>query len=132
MNTSDRGCYTEAVIVAALLKRGYEVFKPIAAHSRCDLVVVIKGEFKRFQCKTARLQDGVVEFNAYSQCGSLRGKARRHYRESADYFLAFCEENDSIYIVPVAVAPTCECKLRVDPPKNNQMKGVIWAKDFLI
>ena len=123
-------CYTEAVIVAALLKRGYEVFKPVAAHSRCDFVAVIEGDFKRVQCKTARLRDGIVRFNAYSQCGSLRGASRRHYWDVADYFLAYCEDNDTIYMVPVAVAPTCECYLRIEPPKNNQIKNVMWAKDF--
>lgn len=132
MNTSERGCYTEAVIIAELLKVGYELFKPVAAHSRCDLVVVIDGDFRRAQCKTARIRHGSVRFNTYSQCGSLGAKSRRGYKDDVDVFLAYCEENSTVYIVPVTVTPASECYLRVEPTKNNQSRGILWAKDFTL
>ena len=42
-------------------------------------------------------------------------------------------ELNKVYLVPVDIVTyASEVGLRVDPPKNNQEKKVIWARDYEI
>jgi len=131
-NPADIGCLTEAIITTEMLRRGYEVLRPVAHHSRYDLVVMIDNEFKTAQCKTGRHESGLVKFNAYSQTIAKGKLHRRSYHDEVDIFLVYCQDINGLYLVPVNISPKGTCTLRIDPAKNNQMKEVLWAKDYII
>jgi len=127
----DTGQKTEAIVLAELVKRDYRVLVPFGVNHRYDLVIDQGGQFLRVQCKTGRLANGVVTFNASStQGGNARdGAIRRGYKDEADVFLVYCPGTDKVYWILVEEAGTAP-NLRVDPPKNNQTTGIRWARDY--
>jgi hypothetical protein len=126
----DIGDRTEAVIIAALMRRGYRVLRPLSANQRYDLVLDLDGEFIRVQCKTGRLRRGAVVFSAHSCRSNTRRRYERGYVDEADVFVVHCPATDRIYAVPVGASGVLKMgSLRVDAPANNQTKGIRWAAD---
>jgi hypothetical protein len=41
----------------------------------------------------------------------------------------YCPDTDAVYLVPITDVPDRGACLRAKPTKNNQAKGVRWAKD---
>ena len=97
-DTKTTGDLTEAVVLATFLRRGECVLRPFGENARYDLVLDRDGVFVRVQCKTGRLRNGAVEFNAYSV---HRNKTTRRYNGQADFFGIYCPQNDKVYLVPV-------------------------------
>jgi len=44
----------------------------------------------------------------------------------------YCPDTDAVYLVPITDVPDRGACLRVKPTKNNQAKGVRWAKDYVL
>ncbi len=59
-------------------------------------------------------------------------KRRTHYRGQIDAFIAYCYENDAIYLVPIEEAGSSQCCLRVRPPANGQWSRVKVADRYLL
>jgi len=126
----DVGDRTEAIVIAALVKLGYRVLRPLSANQRYDLVLDLDGQFLRVQCKTGRLRNGAIVFSTRS-CRSNRNRTYvRSYTDEADVFIVYCPETDRIYAVPVGASGALKAaSLRVTAPANNQAKGIRWAAD---
>lgn len=129
-DTNAVGAQTEGRVLAGLIRAGYTVAVPFGV-ARYDLVVEMDDGFKRVQCKTGRLRDGAVRFNAASLGSNRRpGQTTRvPYHGHADLFGVFCPDTDAVYLVPVG-SNGVEVALRAAPPRNSQVKGVRWARDF--
>jgi PD-(D/E)XK endonuclease len=131
------GAITQAKILAALTSAGKVVLAPCVHVRPYDYVIEDAGRFHHIQCKTGRLHGGAVYFRPHRLRAAKRetGWERRvtDYRGEVDFFAVYCPENDSVYLVPIAVVTTPRaCSLRIKPAKNNQTKRVRWAKDFLV
>lgn len=126
----DVGHMSEAAILSELVKRGYRVLTPFGVNQRYDLVLETDGRFLRAQCKTGRLRKGVVLFSTRSVQSNRNRIQVRGYKGEVDLFLVFCPENEAIYAIPAAEASIGSMGLRVDRPRNGQLKGVRWARDF--
>ena len=130
MNTKQIGENSEAQVLAALLKNGEVVLLPFGDNQRYDLVVERGGEFERVQVKTGRIKDGRIAFSTASTYDH-RGGGRRGYAGQAECFMVYCPDNDKIYKVQVeAVPPSSSATLRLETPKNNQVRRIMWAKDY--
>ncbi len=128
--TDKIGNITEARILAELVQEGFDVLVPFGEGLRYDLLIDRKAEsFTRIQCKTGKLIDGVVRFNAYSVS---RAKKNVPYTpEEIDYFACFCPQTNEVYYVPVREAVQGTVYLRVEPARNNQSKGIKHARDYM-
>ena len=126
MNTKDIGEISEAQTLAAFLRAGLTVLLPFGDNQRYDLVVHLGNRFIRVQCKTGRLRDGKIVSVTRSSYAH-RGRGNRGYLGEADFFAIYCPETDRVYIVPVTEKKNAQ--LRVEAPKNGQVKGIVWAKD---
>lgn len=115
-------------IAVCLLEQGKMVLRSVGEGCRYDLLVDDGGKFTRIQCKTGWIRNGVILFNTVSNYAWK--KERPGYEGQADVFGIYCPDNGKIYIVPVDKAPINRAGLRLDPPKNGQVKGVMLAKDF--
>jgi hypothetical protein len=73
---------TEAVILVHLIQGGDSVSLPFGNNQRYDMVIDREGRLVKAQCKTGRLRNGVVLFNACS-FNRFTG-AERDYRGQAD------------------------------------------------
>jgi PD-(D/E)XK endonuclease len=129
VNTSLKGDRTEAVVLSVLAKAGYTILVPFGV-ARYDLAVDDgTGEgIKTIQCKTGRIRQGCVAWNACSQ--NRDTKERRDYRGQVDYFGVWSPDNDKVYLVPVGDVAVSEGRLRLDAAKNNQKFGVRLAADY--
>jgi hypothetical protein len=132
-STNRIGEISESAIATRFLQLGYEIFTPYGGNQRYDMVIVDEdGDLWRVQCKTARIEDNgtVVVFETANHNYALKNKQRRHYREQCDYFAAYCEQLNKVYLIPVDQVGTTRVNLRLVPAKNNQEKNVRWAKDY--
>ncbi|WP_420823878.1 group I intron-associated PD-(D/E)XK endonuclease [Sulfurifustis variabilis] len=131
MHPKTTGDITEAAVLTALLQAGKAVLRPFSENHRYDLAIDEgDGRISRVQCKTGRLKDGAIEFKTCSS-QAHRGKGTRAYHGDIEYFGVYCPETGRSYLVPVTACQTTRvAKLRVEPPKNGQTKGVRPAADF--
>ena len=129
------GLAAHTAVLHKLVSKGLEVLQPLGDHLRYDLAYYLEetGELVRIQCKAGRYvpEIGCILFKNYNVTGGRTGK--RGYIGDAEYFGVYCEDLNKTYLVPVDLIPsTREVYLRVIPSKNNQVKKVIWARDYEI
>lgn len=129
------GLTAHTAILHKLVSMGFEVLQPLSDDLRYDLAYYIEdtADLIRIQCKAGRYisERGCILFKNFNRTGGRT--ERRGYIGDAEYFGVYCEELDKTYLVPIDLVPyTGEVHLRVMPSKNNQVKKVIWARDYEI
>jgi PD-(D/E)XK endonuclease len=129
MGTAARGNAAEAAVLAAFVKRGYEVLVPFGDGHPYDLGVELGTSVLRVQCKRAWPSKGCLVFNSHS---TDHGKGRRSYLGLADLFGVYFPQNDNVYLVPVSEIVSVKGSLRLEPTRNNQRRGVRFAADYEI
>jgi PD-(D/E)XK endonuclease len=131
MKTATRGNAAEARILAEFVARGLDVLTPFGSGHPYDLAVDLgASRFLRVQCKTAWLIGrGCLAFHCRS---TDHGRGRQPYDGLADLFGVHLPANDAVYLVPVAEVPGHVGRLRLEPARNNQRRGVRFADDFEI
>jgi hypothetical protein len=132
-DTNRIGDISESAIITRFLQLGYVVLAPYGKSQRYDLVIKDEEEqLWKIQCKTALLEDEntVVAFDSASHNVATKNRQMRDYRGQCDYFAAYCEKIDKIYLVPVDQASLTSTNLRLAPTKNNQAKNIRWAEEY--
>jgi hypothetical protein len=136
-HTKAVGNTTEAIVLAALVQKGFRVLLPFGEDSRYDLVVEAGDQFLRVQCKTASPcgngDRSCIRFHAYShrfEGGKFAG--REAYRDQADLFAAYAPSTGQVYILPVSEVPETDVWLRLTPTRNGQHSGVRMAADHTL
>lgn len=130
MQTGEKGNPSEAKILAAFVAAGYLVSVPFGAGHKYDFVVDDSNRLFRVQCKTGRVKNGVLIFNAYSQSGN--GAIKMDYRGLADLSAVLNPEDDKVYLVPVDEVGVTSVTLRFVPTLNKQTNGIRWAEFYLL
>jgi hypothetical protein len=126
----DIGLRTEAIVLAALVRRGYRVLTPFGTNQRYDLAIDMGDRFLRAQCKTGRLRQGTIIFAVRSVRSNTRRTFFRGYENDIDLFIVYCPETDGIYVIPIEEATSSVGALRVAPTANGQAKRIRWARDY--
>jgi PD-(D/E)XK nuclease superfamily protein len=126
----DIGQRTEAIVLAALVRRGYRVLTPFGTNQRYDLAIDVGDRFLRAQCKTGRLRRGTIIFAVRSVRSNTRRTYLRTYENEVDLFLVYCPETDRVYAIPIEEATSSVGALRVAPTANGQAKGIRWACEY--
>lgn len=132
-NTKQKGNLTELQCITAFYELGYKVSIPYGEDSRYDFIADVNGKLLLIQCKTSRLIDddnssGAFVFATSSTRSNTQGSIRHNYKGQIDFFATYW--NGKCYIVPVEECGITEKKLRFEPPKNGQKKGISFAKDY--
>jgi hypothetical protein len=125
-----RGQRTEAIVLAALVRRCYRVLTPFGTNHRYDLAIDLGDRVLRAQCKTGRPRRGTILFHARSIRSNTRGTYCRTYDDEIDLFFVYCPQTDRIYVVPVEEATATVGALRVAPTANGQTKRIRWARQY--
>jgi hypothetical protein len=131
------GAISQARVMAALVEAGRFVWTPFV-HSalRADLLIEEEdGSFARVQAKTGHIIGGAVNFPTQSLRAARREtewrRVARDYQGDIEYFGVYCPDNGKVYLVPIQDVPNKRAAcLRIDPPKNNQKKGIRWAEEY--
>lgn len=132
-NTRKIGNIGESAALLEFTKYGIPVFFPFGQNTPIDLIILINHEFKKVQVKTTeKIIDGKIEFELCRTNG-FTFKKTPYSKDDTDYFFLHCLENNSSYIIPFEeVSEIKNVTLRVDKPKNNQSKGIRYAKDYIL
>lgn len=129
MNTNTIGAITEIKCQLHFMELGYIVSVPTTPE-RYDFILDTGENLYKIQVKTAHAIDGGLEF---SVCSShfVNGKVTHsHYKDDNIDF--FCTEfNGVYYLVPVSECGKDSKRLRLEPTKNGQVKGISFAKDYI-
>ena len=128
MNTKDVGNISEAALLTALVQAGYIVSVPWGDNARYDLVIDNDGYLKRVQVKTGRIREGCIQFRVSSV--NIRTRITEGYHGQIELFGVFVPELNKCYLVPIEKAGQSAMYLRLTPTKNNQDKGINWARDY--
>ena len=135
MHPKDIGDRSQLAVILALKEVGYHVLLPMGENTRYDLAIERGGRIHRVQCKTGHYKNGAVTFrtaSSYYHHPNPKMPAK-HYRGQVDFFGVYCVESGAVYLVPIdALAADNYATLRVDPPRNNQLQRVRWARDYEI
>ncbi len=133
-NTTEIGNVTEGAVLAALMRTGKVVLVPFGLQADYDLVFEQDGAFHRVQCKTGKLlENGTIRFNTYT-VKHLDGKYKNvTYGDRIQFYGVFCPQTQEVYLVPAKhVGDKTMGFLRVTATANGQVKGVMWAKEYLL
>ena len=130
LTTDQKGNIAEAAIVAAAIKLGIDVYKPVGEGGRYDMIFELDDCLVRVQCKWAPRQGDVIVVRCYSTRRTRDGLLRSPYKPGEiGAFAAYCPDVDRCYFLPFHAQRT-EILLRLGPTKNNQAQGINWARDY--
>ncbi len=129
-DTKKIGTVSELMVMAALMRAGYRLAIPYGENCRYDVIIEgADGSLARVQVKTGRLRGGVILFNTYSSHWHRGGTSTRLYMGEVDFFGVFCPQSGQSFLVPVSHV-AASGTLRVDQPKNRQLRKIRWAGDY--
>ena len=118
----------------AFMKLGCQVSIPFGEDSRYDFIADTNDKLYKIQCKTSSeiVEDDIVlaiKFKTVRQSGSKATNwTRTKYEENEiDYFATSYQ--GKCYLVPLKECSN-EKTLRIIPPKNNQVKGISFLKNY--
>lgn len=133
MTSKHKGNLTELQCLAAFVEQGCTVSIPYGDNSRYDFIVDIDRRLYKIQVKTSSLKkdtDNAIVFSCRSTHVNCSGVKNVRYNENEIDFFATYWENQC-YLIPIKES-SVEKTLRFAPPKNGQVKGISFAKDYTI
>ena len=132
LTTDQKGNIAESSIIAAAVKLGIDVYKPVGEGGRYDMIFEVESRLWRIQCKWAPRQGDVVLLRCYSCRRTRDGLIRRRYvGGEIDAYAAYCPDVDRCYFLPFDLfVSRTQIFLRLGPSLNNQRQGINWAKDY--
>lgn len=114
------------------IKDGYNVLVPFGS-SRYDFVVEKNGIFIRIQVKKANVKENVLVFSTCSTLvGSTKIVSRDYTDKEIDLFAAVDIDRSLVYLMRVDEVSKFKQTLRLKAPKNNQIKGIKLAENYLM
>lgn len=136
-NTKYLGNLTELQCITRFYELGFPVSIPYGDSEKYDMIVDINNNLYKLQCKHANPhinelgQVDYISIKTTWSSGYTKNKpaTRNQYsKKDCDYFVThYCGKN---YLIPVE-----ECSnqkiLRIVAPKNGQIKGINFLKDFV-
>lgn len=132
-HTKDKGDKGTGNVIADLLSKGIQVCLPLSEHLPFDLIAVKEdGSLLRVSVKYRTLKKGsvyVVFSNSYSDSHGVHTKEID--KNLIDLLAIYCPETKEVYyVIPSEFDKSVT--LRVEESKNNQTKGIHFAKDYLL
>ena len=133
LTTDQKGNIAEAAIVAAAVKLGIDVYKPVGERGRYDMLFEVGGQLLRVQCKWASRHGDILIVRCYSSRRTAGGKIvnRCYTDDEVDAFGVYSPDVDTCYLLPANLwALKRHVYLRLAPTRNNQAEKINWAKDY--
>jgi hypothetical protein len=132
LTPSQKGAVAEAAITAMAIELGLTVLRPLCEGRRYDLVIDLEPSLLRVQCKLARRLGGVLSVHLQTNRYTPAGYVSTSYTAAEiDAVCAYAPELHRCYLMPVdEISGRRALHLRLDPTRNNQARGIKWARDY--
>jgi hypothetical protein len=130
---NQKAAIAEAEVAAAATRLGVPVLKPLFEDRRYDLVFETDRGLVKVQCKWARRRRNVIAVNARTFRLRSGGSWERttYSPDEVDAVAAYCPDVHGCFLVPIGEFPPSGCfALRLEPAKNNQLKGLHSAAEY--
>lgn len=127
------GQVTELQVASECIKRGIMVSKPLVPSSRYDLIIEIDGKLLKIQVKTCHSNGSDEYFEIDTQTSHTNCEKTVHLsysKNEVDFFATIY--NGICYLIPYDICGKRSQRLRLLPTKNNQTKGIVFAKDYTL
>lgn len=128
LSKKKKGDVAELAVAAQCLKNGYQILFPYGEDTRYDFVIEQKGLFRRVQVKYVTPKDGALDVSCRS---SNNWSTRAYTSDEIDIIAVYDSKSGIIYFIDVKIIGKRSLKLRLSASKNNQIKGVRLAEDYL-
>lgn len=130
-NTKEVGNLTELQCLTGLYELGCDVSIPFGNSQKYDLIMDWQGKLYKVQVKHAKDNNGeFFTFNTRWQSHNRTGYTQVTYTKAdIDFFATFYK--GEVYLIPIEECSGASKTIRFIPPKNGQIKGVNFAKDYL-
>ena len=134
MNSKNIGNIGEVKVLAKFVELGIPVYLPFGDNEKADLVADFNGRLNKIQVKTSiKAEDGKMIFDLTSSTVHRKNGIKHIYSSNEiDYFACYNISRDKIFLIHVDEAPNTSLTIRYEYPKNNQIQGVKFEKDYLI
>lgn len=125
------GKVTELQVALAFIQHGYVVSQPLI-DTRYDFIIDKDHKLYRIQVKTCHtsVDESCITFNTSNSHTNTKGTSNRNYKGEADYFATIY--NGGCYLVPVDECGNRGKTLRIKEPKNGNVCGISFLKDYTI
>lgn len=129
MNTKQLGTIGELKAQYDFMKAGFDVSIPIGDYCAYDLIIVKDNKIFKIQVKSCeKIIDGKMKFDLTSRNYYID---KKYDIQDCDYFYFYCLENEQSYLYKNTEDNNSRAVyIRTEPTKNNQIKGINFAKDF--
>lgn len=135
MNSTRIGDIGVSHIIARCMELDIPVYIPFSDNEKADLIIILNNKPLKVQVKTSNKDStDTSEFRLYSSTSAIyQRKSIKHCYtpEEVDLFLLYDIPRQQIYCVPFEEKIGDTIVLRHTPTKNNQQKGIKWAKDYI-
>lgn len=131
LSTNQKGAIAEAKIAAIAIELGIGVSRPLADESY-DLIFDFDDALLRVQCKWAVKRGDVIVVTVRRNRRGPNGFIQRTYaKHEIDAVAAYCPHLERAYWLPASLSiERAAVQLRLTPCRNNQLRGIHWARDF--
>jgi hypothetical protein len=131
LTTNQKGAIAEMAVANAAVRHGLGVWLPLADEP-CDLILDLRPQLLRVQCRWAVRCGNVVEIRTRRCRRGREGLIHRQYSsDEIDVIGAFCADTDTCYLLPQELSVNrAGVRLRLEAAKNNQQSGIRWARDY--
>lgn len=131
-HTKDKGDIGVGFVISDLLSKGIKPFIPISEHMPYDLIGAMPdGSLKRISVKYREVKNNTISVMFKSSYSDSQGVHVKPIDKTLiDVISIFCPDTGKVYYVD----PKKFSKgivLRLKKSKNNQLKGINMAEDFL-
>ena len=131
LTSKQKGNLTELQCLTAFMEQGCGISIPYGDNLKYDFIADVNGKLLKIQVKTSSLKDdSAIKFSCRTTHVNCAGvKNERYSADEIDFFATYW--NNQCYLIPVAEC-SVEKTLRFIPPKSGQLKGISFAKDYLL
>ena len=128
VNSKTIGDLAELEVACDLAKQGYIVSRPLSDNATYDLIADINGRLLRVQVKARAERNNAVAVELRS---CMRNYVYMYEKSDWDILAVYNIKNGKLaYLTWDNIGDNGTVVLRVQPPKNNQIKGVRMFEDF--
>lgn len=134
VNTKRYGNIGEAMAISLFVKHGIPIAIPFGDNEKYDLIAEFNGKLNKIQVKTSisKAENGTVTFDVTSSSLHRKNVSKAKYtKNDIDYFFCYNIETNKSFLIEAPETPVNMITIRIDPPKNKQVKNIRYEKDYL-